>query len=1045
MQSFWMPFHSAKCLFLLSLLVTTQGKSCIPSNIHFRPLGSPTRKLCNTTRWDKSCYSVKHKRQQRSTTNQVPSSSCVENSELPKHLVVKKLVPIPEIENIDQFVLFSDLHLRKDNLETCIQVLKQVHQVAYERNAGVLFLGDFWDRRGSLPVEPLNAAIEELQRWQQPLIMIPGNHDQVSYDGTVHSLLPIMVSLKHPAALVIDQPSIFLDALWIPFIREDDLFTKVISSVSPLWSQIDAVFCHTDIQGAQWIRNESHSSFNCTKGVLPDCFPSHVAVYSGHFHKPQQIPNTHIRYVGSPYQVSAMESGQQKYLLRLSRSHRWSVQETIPISLGPKHYYYHFGDILNISSLDFLQPGDRVFLQVNSDIPESQIAPILEQVRQQKASVFTFLDEPDKENSVSSIESENSPAELRDPIRILQQYGDVYKLSLSVMDVGKEIIQQVLASQEHASFDGQQSNSIDLVLDWVHIDGFGSFRDSVTYPLSNRGLVILTGENEDDITSTSNASGKTTLWMAALWCLTTCTTFCSHVIHDDRKEAQVTVYGRWNGHSLQVTRCIQRKRASHRLRIWLDGEEWTCQEIRATQQQLDRWIDTRLLSHCVFFGQHTFLYDLFASNDREWKEQLSRFIPLNIWEGCKHYVRNRLKTLDESILRLRSQIETTENWCKQLESRIEMQQMEYQRLLTRVHLRENDVLYSSHLDRMEHHTSHSVTSVPQRDHYDVLQQLNDRLQDIQEEIHDTKQRLYDLQHGITTIQQQIANHRNQYNYLECIEQQHDEWQQQYKRWKQQRDDRKKQIQSILKQKPTQQQFHEQLQRLQLQWDECQYEMKQKSRQCTQWEEEWTLGKPTGDRNGTKGAYLRWKQWELRYQRYQVEYSKVWNEKMVLQTQWEKVGGKEEDEWICDYCLQPVSPTHHKKALENLQRTYQLSVRREERMSKILNHIQHHMDQAKQEYQQLVYNSMAKAKQEINDIQIEKERIGEERNDVQQQIMQLKQLFKEWQQLDEEQSWKNHLIILLGQLLTEKKKKEEEEERVSSKSGISKESTYDVFN
>lgn len=39
--------------------------------------------------------------------------------------------------------------------------------------------GDFWDRRGDLPVGPLNAVIREMKAWDTPVLMLPGNHDQV--------------------------------------------------------------------------------------------------------------------------------------------------------------------------------------------------------------------------------------------------------------------------------------------------------------------------------------------------------------------------------------------------------------------------------------------------------------------------------------------------------------------------------------------------------------------------------------------------------------------------------------------------------------------------------------------------------------------------------------------------------------------------------------------------------------------------------------------------------------------------------------------------
>jgi hypothetical protein len=42
--------------------------------------------------------------------------------------------------------------------------------------------GDFWDRRGDLPVILLNNIQQEMASWlDTPLLMLPGNHDQVRH------------------------------------------------------------------------------------------------------------------------------------------------------------------------------------------------------------------------------------------------------------------------------------------------------------------------------------------------------------------------------------------------------------------------------------------------------------------------------------------------------------------------------------------------------------------------------------------------------------------------------------------------------------------------------------------------------------------------------------------------------------------------------------------------------------------------------------------------------------------------------------------------
>ena len=59
---------------------------------------------------------------------------------------------------------------------------------------------------------------------------------------------------------------------------------------------------------------------------------------AGHYHKPHTVPGTRIRYVGSPYQVSRAEGGQQKVLLVLDRAAGWEVAEELPLDFGPRFF-----------------------------------------------------------------------------------------------------------------------------------------------------------------------------------------------------------------------------------------------------------------------------------------------------------------------------------------------------------------------------------------------------------------------------------------------------------------------------------------------------------------------------------------------------------------------------------------------------------------------------------------------------------------------------------------------------------------------------------
>lgn len=93
---------------------------------------------------------------------------------------VRSIIAPHAHERCRKWIMFSDLHVRGSSIATCEEVLEQVHTTASKLNGGVIFLGDFWHVRGALSVELLNRIMAALHSWTQPVIMIPGNHDQVS-------------------------------------------------------------------------------------------------------------------------------------------------------------------------------------------------------------------------------------------------------------------------------------------------------------------------------------------------------------------------------------------------------------------------------------------------------------------------------------------------------------------------------------------------------------------------------------------------------------------------------------------------------------------------------------------------------------------------------------------------------------------------------------------------------------------------------------------------------------------------------------------------
>ena len=135
----------------------------------------------------------------------------------------------------------------------------------------------------------------------------------------------------------------------------------------------------------------------------------------------------------------------------------------------------------------------------------------------------------------------------------------------------------------------------------VWLKHFGPYGgpDGVSYPLADRGLVLLQGRSTDGTGADSNGSGKTTLAMSTLWALTGSLDTrlvpdgkVTDVAYDDgtgaRRSAEVSVSGTINGKEFQVTRRRGgRDVKGSELTFVLGGVDLTTQSIKDTQEVID--------------------------------------------------------------------------------------------------------------------------------------------------------------------------------------------------------------------------------------------------------------------------------------------------------------------------------------------------------------------------------------------------------------------------------------------------------------------------
>ncbi|CDF41398.1 unnamed protein product [Chondrus crispus] len=459
------------------------------------------------------------------------------------------------LESKRMYVVLSDLHVKRETVFTCVQALKIAHAEALKRDAGIVFLGDFWHARGSLAVEPLNIILEELQHWSVPVVMIPGNHDLVSRNGNGVSLVPLATTLGAEACLLITKPTVCLDALFLPYMHETSRLKASLEQAKNSLEDISAVFCHVEVAGAKLA--DKIVSKPSSRSISPGDFPSKVPVYSGHLHRPHVVSGN-VRYVGSPYEVSAAEEGQQKFLYVLDRKAGWAVTDSIPIRVGPRHITIRADEY---SSLPTIEAGDRVTVETYSQ-SNDKMTRLVARLREKGTRVEIRLVPGGTSSGLPKGDGDANPLASTEPrissdvlsnIDLFQEYAMIKNLDPTVTSSGKDILREVAGktSTLTSSISGK-----DVFIEWdsVTLRGFGSFLKSTTYSLDRRGIVLITGrdcDNEGAVTGRTNGTGKTTLVMSALWAMTGRTDarpdgsvergVSLEMIHDDTNECEVTV------------------------------------------------------------------------------------------------------------------------------------------------------------------------------------------------------------------------------------------------------------------------------------------------------------------------------------------------------------------------------------------------------------------------------------------------------------------------------------------------------------------------
>lgn len=220
----------------------------------------------------------------------------------------------------DRAVLISDIHLGVRNASE--QWLGNIKSYFYDwfipqvitplsqdknHKTCVLCLGDIFDDRKTINIEVNDAAISIFEAISEvvPVYIINGNHDLYKKTNTgatsLRSLynIPGVTVITEPTVLVVDDE---VSHIAVPYLGDVSIENALVNSFS---GKCRSAFLHTDIAKMSYDNGRSIMS-----GVSPDAFRGHI--WSGHIHKRQE--NRNVTYIGSPYQLTRSDIGNQKGL-----------------------------------------------------------------------------------------------------------------------------------------------------------------------------------------------------------------------------------------------------------------------------------------------------------------------------------------------------------------------------------------------------------------------------------------------------------------------------------------------------------------------------------------------------------------------------------------------------------------------------------------------------------------------------------------------------------------------------------------------------------
>lgn len=206
---------------------------------------------------------------------------------------------------------------RNSRLQNALDCITQAVDLC---QGGTLVInGDLTDDRNKVFWDELDAVMDCILTAAERcfVILSPGNHDQFLKNGSIHSM-SIFKKQKNilvvpPEGGMVTDREETCDIFIHPFTEDNAVLRNfIINSARAPKTRPAFLVLHTAVQTALLGNGELDTTGIAIKDLKASQFE---AVILGHYHKPQQLCDANIYYVGSPYQVKADEGGDEKRFL----------------------------------------------------------------------------------------------------------------------------------------------------------------------------------------------------------------------------------------------------------------------------------------------------------------------------------------------------------------------------------------------------------------------------------------------------------------------------------------------------------------------------------------------------------------------------------------------------------------------------------------------------------------------------------------------------------------------------------------------------------